>query len=34
LAELPGSGIVYTLTVSEAEDTAAFLRSRGHSVVA
>ncbi|HEY2793871.1 MAG TPA: DEAD/DEAH box helicase, partial [Micromonosporaceae bacterium] len=29
LAELPGSGIVYTLTVAAAEDTAAFLRQRG-----
>jgi ATP-dependent DNA helicase RecQ len=32
LGELPGSGIVYTLTVAAAEDTATFLRSRGHVV--
>jgi ATP-dependent DNA helicase RecQ len=32
LAELPGSGIVYTLTVAAAEETAAFLRSRGYPV--
>jgi ATP-dependent DNA helicase RecQ len=29
LPELPGSGIVYTLTVAGAEEVAAFLRSRG-----
>ncbi|WP_016910102.1 RecQ family ATP-dependent DNA helicase [Streptomyces xiaopingdaonensis] len=34
LAELPGSGIVYTLTVSAAEEVAAFLRSRGYPVAA
>ncbi len=32
LAELPGSGIVYALTVSAAEDTAALLRDAGHDV--
>jgi ATP-dependent DNA helicase RecQ len=32
LHELPGSGIVYTLTVSAAEEVAAFLRQRGHTV--
>jgi ATP-dependent DNA helicase RecQ len=32
LDELPGSGIVYTLTVAAAHETAAFLRSRGYSV--
>jgi ATP-dependent DNA helicase RecQ len=34
LPTLPGSGIVYTLTVSAAESAATFLRSRGCSVVA
>jgi ATP-dependent DNA helicase RecQ len=34
LAELPGSGIIYTLTVAAADDVAAFLRSRGYAVVA
>lgn len=34
LDELPGSGIVYTLTVKGAEQAADFLRSRGHNVVA
>ncbi|HWE88128.1 MAG TPA: RecQ family ATP-dependent DNA helicase [Pseudonocardiaceae bacterium] len=34
LAELPGSGIVYTLTVSAAQDVAAFLRDRGYEVAA
>ncbi|XXY50118.1 RecQ family ATP-dependent DNA helicase [Sorangium sp. So ce269] len=34
LAELPGSGIIYTLTVTAAADVAAFLRSRGYSVMA
>src|SRR4051794_33673894 len=29
LTELPGSGIVYTLTVAAADDLASFLRSRG-----
>jgi len=32
LGELPGSGIVYALTVSGAEDTAALLRDAGHQV--
>jgi ATP-dependent DNA helicase RecQ len=32
LDELPGSGIVYCLTVAAAEDTASFLRKAGHSV--
>ncbi len=34
LGGLPGSGIIYTLTVAAAHDTAAFLRERGHDVVA
>src|ERR1700735_2885173 len=34
LAELPGSGIIYTLTVAAAHETAAFLRERGHDVTA
>jgi ATP-dependent DNA helicase RecQ len=34
LGELPGSGIVYTLTVAGAHETAAFLRERGHNVLA
>ncbi|GAB3618508.1 RecQ family ATP-dependent DNA helicase [Okibacterium endophyticum] len=34
LDELPGSGIIYTLTVSAAEDTARLLRDAGHSVQA
>ncbi|MTE21345.1 DEAD/DEAH box helicase [Streptomyces sp. TRM43335] len=34
LNELPGSGIVYTLTVAAAEEVAAFLRQRGHAVAA
>ena len=34
LGDLPGSGIVYALTVSAAEDTAAMLRSAGHRVAA
>ena len=34
LAELPGSGIIYTLTVAAAEQAAAFLRARGHAVSA
>ncbi|MDO4239997.1 RecQ family ATP-dependent DNA helicase [Micrococcus sp.] len=33
LGELPGSGIVYALTVSAAEDTARALREAGHEVV-
>ena len=32
LGDLPGSGIVYTLTVSAAEDLAALLRDAGHPV--
>jgi ATP-dependent DNA helicase RecQ len=32
LADLPGSGIVYTLTVAQADEVAAFLRERGHPV--
>ncbi|GGT06074.1 MULTISPECIES: RecQ family ATP-dependent DNA helicase [Streptomyces] len=32
LGDLPGSGIVYTLTVAAAEEVAAFLRQRGHAV--
>ncbi len=32
LRELPGSGIVYALTVAQAEQVAAFLRVRGHAV--
>jgi ATP-dependent DNA helicase RecQ len=32
LGELPGSGIVYTLTVSAAEETAALLAGAGHTV--
>ena len=32
LDELPGSGIIYTLTVAAAHETAAFLRERGHNV--
>ncbi len=31
---LPGSGIVYTLTVAQANDVAALLRERGHEVAA
>ena len=34
LAELPGSGIIYTLTVSAAEDTARLLAEAGHEVLA
>ena len=33
LDELPGSGIIYTLTVAAAHETAAFLRDRGHHVL-
>ena len=33
LDALPGSGIVYTLTVSAAEDTARLLREAGHAVL-
>jgi ATP-dependent DNA helicase RecQ len=32
LSELPGSGIIYALTVSAAEDTARLLREAGHDV--
>ena len=32
LSDLPGSGIIYALTVSTAEDTARFLRDAGHEV--
>jgi ATP-dependent DNA helicase RecQ len=34
LGELPGSGIIYTLTVAAAHETASFLRSHGHNVAA
>jgi len=34
LGELPGSGIVYVLTVAAAQDGAAFLSAAGHAVVA
>ncbi len=34
LDSLPGSGIVYTLTVAAAEDVASYLRTRGHEVAA
>jgi ATP-dependent DNA helicase RecQ len=34
LDSLPGSGIVYTLTVAQAHDVAALLRDRGHEVAA
>ena len=34
LDRLPGSGIVYTLTVAAAQDVADFLRDRGHAVEA
>ncbi len=34
LSEVPGSGIIYTLTVAGAQDTAAFLAGRGHAVAA
>jgi ATP-dependent DNA helicase RecQ len=32
MSDLPGSGIVYTLTVAAAEETAALLRDAGHEV--
>ncbi|MCM3298118.1 RecQ family ATP-dependent DNA helicase [Streptomyces pseudogriseolus] len=32
LEQLPGSGIIYTLTVAVAEEVTAFLRRRGHTV--
>ncbi|MFC0553572.1 RecQ family ATP-dependent DNA helicase [Planotetraspora thailandica] len=34
LHELPGSGIVYTLTVAAAQEIAAYLREQGHPVAA
>lgn len=34
LGEMPGSGIIYTLTVSQAENVAAWLRQKGHDVAA
>ena len=34
LADLPGSGIIYTLTVAQADEVAAFLRARGYPVAA
>ena len=34
LDSLPGSGIIYTLTVAQARDVAALLRERGHRVAA
>ncbi|MCG5431372.1 RecQ family ATP-dependent DNA helicase [Mycobacterium sp. MYCO198283] len=34
LADLPGSGIIYTLTVAQASDVATLLRDRGHRVAA
>ncbi|MDN5803642.1 MAG: DEAD/DEAH box helicase, partial [Microlunatus sp.] len=34
LAALPGSGIIYVLTVAESERVASFLSSRGHDVAA
>ncbi|GAB2845380.1 RecQ family ATP-dependent DNA helicase [Actinocorallia aurea] len=34
LAELPGSGIIYTLTVAAAHEVAALLRERGYEVAA
>jgi ATP-dependent DNA helicase RecQ len=34
LDELPGSGIVYTLTVAASQEIADFLRTRGHAVAA
>ncbi|PSL56670.1 ATP-dependent DNA helicase RecQ [Saccharothrix carnea] len=34
LEQLPGSGIIYTLTVASADDVAAFLRERGYEVAA
>lgn len=33
LADMPGSGIIYTLTVSAAEDTARLLSEAGHNVL-
>ncbi len=34
LDDLPGSGIIYTLTVAAADEVTGFLRSRGHKVAA
>jgi ATP-dependent DNA helicase RecQ len=34
LSDLPGSGIIYALTVASAEEVASFLRDRGHQVLA
>ena len=34
LGDLPGSGIIYTLTVAQADDVAAHLRAAGHDVAA
>ncbi|MFE8949701.1 RecQ family ATP-dependent DNA helicase [Streptomyces sp. NPDC007856] len=34
LDDLPGSGIIYTLTVAAAEEVTAFLKQRGHTVAA
>ncbi|TYK46247.1 RecQ family ATP-dependent DNA helicase [Actinomadura decatromicini] len=34
LADLPGSGIVYTLTVAAAHEISGYLRDRGHAVAA
>ena len=34
VGDLPGCGIIYTLTVAAAEDVASFLRSAGHDVIA
>jgi ATP-dependent DNA helicase RecQ len=34
LADLPGSGIIYTLTVAATDEVADFLRSAGHTVAA
>ncbi|KAA2266137.1 RecQ family ATP-dependent DNA helicase [Solihabitans fulvus] len=34
LGELPGSGIIYALTVASADDVASFLRERGYEVAA
>ncbi len=34
LGDLPGSGIIYTLTVAQADDVAAHLRTAGHRVAA
>jgi ATP-dependent DNA helicase RecQ len=33
LGQLPGCGIIYTLTVAAAHETASFLRERGHDVL-